>query len=131
MAHFAELDENNTVLRVIVVGNEVIADNDSEDESLGITFCKNLLGQDGVWVQTSYNANMRKQFAGIGFKYDSQKDKFLLPQPYPSWSLDVNDDWQPPVAYPENPISEHYRWIEDTLSWLGYDALVNETEVNG
>ena len=87
MAHFAELDENNIVLRVIVVGDEDTADEDgNEVEAIGIEFCQNLLG--GSWIQTSYNDNIRKHFAGIGFQYDSDADVFILPQPYPSWSLD-------------------------------------------
>ena len=94
MAHFAELDENNIVLRVIVVANEDTADeNGNEVEALGIAFCENLLG--GTWIQTSYNDNIRKQYAGIGSTYDPALDIFIAPQPGPDWVLDENHDWQP------------------------------------
>ena len=115
MAHFAELDENNIVLRVIVVDNNDILDNlGVEQEQMGVDLCTNLLG--GTWIQTSYNDNMRKQYAGIGYDYDSTKDKFISPQPFPSWSLDTNDDWEAPVAYPTDGRS--YMWDETTESWV-------------
>jgi hypothetical protein len=106
MAHFAELDSNNIVLRVIVVADEHEAD--------GENWCNNFAG--GTWKQTSYNANIRKQFAGIGYTYDATKDKFIAPQPYPSWALDSNDDWQPPTPYPDD--NKLYFWDEDSLSWI-------------
>jgi len=70
-------------------------------------------------VQTSYNSNMRKQFAGVGFTYDDVNDVFVAPQPFPSWSLDENYDWQPPVEYPADEIDENqnYVWNEETQSW--------------
>ena len=115
MAHFAELDENNIVLRVIVVGDEDTADEDgNEVEAIGIEFCQNLLG--GTWIQTSYNDNIRKHFAGIGFQYDSDADVFILPQPYPSWTLDENYDWQSPTPHPDD--GQPYYWDEDSLSWI-------------
>ena len=96
MAHFAELDENNTVLRVIVVGNEDTADEEgNEVEAIGVAFCQKLLG--GTWVQTSYNDNMRKQYASIGYTYDADADVFIAPQPESDWVLDENYDWQPPT----------------------------------
>lgn len=80
MAHFAEIDENNVVLRVIVVNNEDCLDeNGVESEDVGVLFCSNLFG--GSWVQTSYNANFRKNYAGIGFTYDAQRDAFIAPRP--------------------------------------------------
>jgi len=79
MAHFAELDENNKVIQVIVVhNNELIDENNQESESKGIAFCQSLFG--GTWVQTSYNQNFRKNYAGIGFIYDPELDQFNLPQ---------------------------------------------------
>jgi hypothetical protein len=119
MAHFAELDENNIVLRVIVVDNGDTADEDgNEVEAIGITFCENLLG--GTWLQTSYNNNIRKKFAGIGLVYDSNFDEFLDPQRFPSWQLDDNHDWQPPTPRPDDgPLHDKaYDWDEDSLSWL-------------
>jgi hypothetical protein len=115
MAHFAEIGLNNTVLRVIVVhNNELLDENGVEQESKGIDFCRNLLG--GTWVQTSYNNNFRKNFAGAGFTYDSERDAFISPKPYASWIL--NEDtcrWNAPVEMPEDGV---YQWDEDTLSWV-------------
>ena len=115
MAHFAEIDENNIVKRVIVIHNNMVMGSDgNEDEAKGIEFCNSLYG-DTNWVQTSYNNNMRKQFAGIGFSYDDVNDVFISPQPYPSWSLDENHDWQAPTPMPED--DKKYAWNEDTQSW--------------
>tara|TARA_R110000824_G_scaffold104572_1_gene248196 strand:+ start:1121 stop:1450 length:330 start_codon:yes stop_codon:yes gene_type:complete len=106
MAHFAELDSNNIVLRVIVVADE------HEDD--GENWCNNFAG--GTWKQTSYNNNIRKQYAGIGMIYNATKDKFILPQPYASWALDSNDDWQAPTTRPDD--DKIYSWDEDSLAWL-------------
>ena len=102
MAHFAEIDENNSVQRVIVVhNNELLDENGEEKEALGVAFCKSLLG--GTWLQTSYNKNMRKNFAGIGFTYDIVRDAFIPPTPYDSWVLDeATCLWKAPVAYPSD-----------------------------
>jgi hypothetical protein len=82
MAHFAELDETNTVLRVIVVGNGIILDEQGqESEAMGIAFCQSLFGPDTIWIQTSYNGNIRKNYAGIGHTYDLSRDAFIAPQP--------------------------------------------------
>jgi hypothetical protein len=88
MAHFAELDENNVVLRVIVVhNNELLDENSVEQESNGIAFCQGLLG--GSWIQTSYNRSIRKNFASIGYTYDVQRDAFIAPKPEgDGWTLD-------------------------------------------
>ena len=95
MAHFAQLDDNNNVINVIVVNNEDTADEQgNEVEAIGVEFCQNLLG--GTWIQTSYNDNMRKQYAGIGYTYDPDADVFIAPQPSPDWVLDENHYWQPP-----------------------------------
>lgn len=116
MAHFAEIGLNNVVIRVIVVNNnELIDDNGNENEEKGIKFCRNLLG--GTWVQTSYNGKIRKNFAGIGFIYDSQRDAFIPPKPFNSWTL--NEDtclWDSPVPYPND--GEIYYWDETYLSWI-------------
>jgi hypothetical protein len=91
MAHFAELDENNIVINVIVVNNEIVTDeNGIELESLGVAFCKSLFGEDTKWVQTSYNHNFRKNFAGISFIYDPNKDAFIPPKP--EWADHFNQD---------------------------------------
>ena len=116
MAHFAELDDNNIVKQVIVVSNVDISDSDGiENEEIGIFFCKKLFGAQTKWKQTSYNNNFRKRFAGIGYTYDAINDVFINPQPYPSWTLDDNFDWQPPVEKPSD--EQEYEWNEDTQSW--------------
>jgi hypothetical protein len=116
MAHFAELDETNTVRQVIVVhNNELLDENGDESEQKGIDFCVNLFG--GTWIQTSYNGNFRKQYAGINFTYDPIKDVFIPPQPYPSWAF--NEDtwiWDPPIPYPTEGKARY--WDETTLSWV-------------
>ena len=115
MAHFAKISDDGTVLEVIVVNNDVLLDNDEvEQEQLGKDFCQNLLG--GTWVQTSYNNNFRKRFAFIGGKYDSTNNVFLFPQPYRSWTLDSNYEWQPPTPYPDH--GGAYLWSEESKSWV-------------
>ena len=116
MAHFAQLDENNVVINVIVVHNNELMDGADESEAKGIQFCKDHYGQDTVWVQTSYNNNFRKRYAGQGFIYDAVRDAFISPQPYPSWSLDEETlDWVPPIPMPTDAI---YRWDEETQAWI-------------
>ena len=118
MAHFAELDENNIVTRVLVVNNEVITIDGEENEQIGIDFLNNLCG-GGTWKQTSYNNNFRKRYAGKGIIYNTSKNKFLLSQPYASWSLNGSDDWQAPVTYPADQSAYAITWDEDNLRWLG------------
>lgn len=114
MAHWAELDENNIVLRVTV------GSNDEPDEGYG-WIVENLGGR---WVQTSYNGNFRKKFAGMGDIYHEDGDVFTGPQPFPSWSLDDNYDWQAPIPKPDNAWSlsnldgVQYEWDEENLSWI-------------
>jgi len=125
MGHFAELDENNKVIRVLVGCNQDIANNGGELSEQAAnhfaTICP--LSTNGVkWVQTSYNKNFRKQYAGLGHTYDPIKDKFISPQPYPSWNLDNNDNWQAPVPKPslteEQKLErKRYIWNEENLSW--------------
>lgn len=116
MAHFAELDENNVVLRVIVVHNNDTHDVDGvEDEALGQAFCTNLLG--GNWKQTSYNGNIRKNYAGAGYTYDPSLDAFIPPKMFPSWLLDTSTcQWEPPAPYPID--GQKYYWDENTQSWV-------------
>lgn len=125
MAHFAELDENNTVLQVIVVHNNELLDGETESEAKGVGFCSTLFGHTN-WVQTSYNSNIRKQFAAAGYTYDSDKDIFVAPAPYPSWSLDDNSDWQAPTPIPED--DNKYSWNEDTQSWDLVEPINDDTE---
>lgn len=115
MAHFAKISDDGTVLEVIVVGNDDLLDADGvEQEQLGKDFCQNLFG--GTWVQTSYNKNFRKRYASIGGKYDSTNNVFLFPQPYPSWTLDSDYEWQPPTPYPDD--GKAYLWSEDDQAWV-------------
>lgn len=116
MAHFAELDENNKVLRVIVVNNSELLDEfGNELEQKGINFCINLLG--GRWIQTSYNNNFRKNFAGQDWVYDPIRDAFIKPKPYESWILNEETcRWEPPIPYPMEENKAHY-WDEQTISW--------------
>jgi len=118
MAHFAELDNHNFVLRVTVVNNDVLKDeNGIEQEYLGLKHLEHLGGR---WVQTSYNSSFRKNYAGVGFLYDPIRDAFIEPKPYRSWILNENTcTWESPVAYPvfnpENP--KYYAWNEEILNW--------------
>ena len=110
MAHFAEIDNNNTVVRVVVV--------DNAQEHRGQEFLADDLGLGGTWVQTSYNDNFRKQYAGVGFTYDSVADVFIQPQPFASWVLNDNYDWEPPIPMPEG---QYAWWDEESLSWISPD----------
>ena len=101
MSHFAEINNDGVVQRVIVAEQNFIN--------------SGAVGDSFNWVQTSYNNNFRKQFAGIGFTYDKVKYKFIAPQPFPSWALDSNDDWQAPSAMPDD--GKRYTWDEDSKSW--------------
>ena len=124
MAHFAELDGNNIVKRVVVVGNDVttaagpLGSNDMHVD--GETWCINFF-KGGTWKQTSYNNNFRKQYAGKGYTFDAAKDKFISPQPHASWSLDGNDDWQAPVTYPTDTEDKVISWDEAGQKWTAQD----------
>lgn len=120
MAHFAQLDENNIVIQVIVISNDDITDeNNSENEQLGISLCKQLIGDaNSIWKQTSYNSNFRKNYARIGGKYLDEYDCFIEAQPYESWILNTETlIWDPPVPYPENYSELTHIWNEDELRW--------------
>jgi len=117
MAHFAQLDENNIVTQVIVVANDELLLDGVENETKGIMFCKSLLGDDTRWVQTSYNATIRKNYAGIGYTYDPVANHFFAPQPYPSWTLDTDAKWNAPTPMPVEE-GKFFTWDEPTLSWV-------------
>ena len=118
MAHFAQLDTNNIVTTVIVVHNNELLDKDGNQiEQKGIDFCKTLFGQDTKWVQTSYNGNFRKNYAGIGFIYDAINDVFYSSQPFPSWILNnITWLWEAPISRPND--GKLYLWNEDILNWV-------------
>ena len=108
MAHWAKIDENNLVIQVTV------GDNDDSNGDEGYQWLVNNLG--GRWIKTSYNGNIRKNFAGIGFVYDETRDAFIPPKPYPSWVLDEDTClWQAPIPKPND--GNKYFWNEDTVSW--------------
>jgi hypothetical protein len=116
VAHFAEINSENEVIRVIVVANDELLDgNGDEQESLGATFCNTLFG--GTWKQTSYNGNIRKNYAGIGFTYDSTRDAFIPPKPYASWILDETTcRWEAPIPHPDD--GQMYSWDEASGAWI-------------
>ena len=114
MAHFAEINENNVVTQVIVVADSNCGGGQyPESDPIGASFCNKLFG--GIWKQTSYNNNFRKQYAGIGYTFDSNKDVFIAPQPYPSWTLNDESDWISPLPYPDD--NNDYIWNEETQTW--------------
>jgi len=116
MAHFAKIGLNSKVLEVQVVANEVLHDsNGVEQEVNGIDFLTKLTGWS-IWKQTSYNGNMRKNYAGIGDTYDEDRDAFISPKPYPSWTLnETTCRWEAPVPLPDD--ENNYVWNESTQQW--------------
>jgi hypothetical protein len=132
MAHFAQLDDNNVVIGVIVVDNKDTSDtNGVENEDIGIGFCKKLFGAPTRWKQTSYNNNMRFRYAGIGYTYNEELDAFIPPKPFESWILDAETAlWQSPLGPHPSLTDEQiesnsfYRWDEDaynadnTTGWI-------------
>lgn len=133
MAHFAQLDENNQVINVIVIDNQDIIDHETnlEDENLGVKICKQIFGDDTTWKQTSYNKSIRKHFAGVGFSYDPIKDAFIPPQPYESWIFDEetctwNAPNRPALTYVtpagetlSEPVAARSVWDEDLYNSTG------------
>jgi len=111
MAHFAKLGVGNIVEQVIVVSNDI-----ATTEQAGSDFINKLYNTRDVWKQTSYNNNIRKNFAGIGFQYDQQRDAFIAPKPFNSWILDENTcRWNAPIPYPND--ENKYKWNEQNQSW--------------
>ena len=117
MAHFAKLGTGNIIEQVIVINNSVITDSDgNEQEQLGVDFINNLYGTRDVWKQTSYNGNIRKNFAGVGYSYDQTRDAFIPPKPFNSWTLnETTCRWEAPVAYPDD--GKIYQWNETDQEW--------------
>ena len=111
MAHFAKLGVGNIILKVEVVSNDI-----ATTEQAGVDFLNTLYNTRDVWKQTSYNNNIRKNFAGIDYQYDQQRDAFIAPKPYPSWILnETTCIWETPTPYPDD--GEMYTWNEETLTW--------------
>jgi len=117
MAHFAEIDENNKVVRVIsVTNNDILDENGNESEAVGVAFCERLLGNHNTWKQCSYNNNFRKHYPSVGHNYDPVRDYFYRDQPYPSWTLNTETaEWEAPI---ERPDDRPYDWDESTRSWV-------------
>ena len=111
MAHFAKIGVGNKIIKVAVVSNNI-----ATTEQAGIDFLNNLYGSRDVWKQTSYNENIRKNYAAVGYTYDQTRDAFISPKPYNSWVL--NEDtcrWEAPIAKPDD--EEKYEWNESTTNW--------------
>ena len=105
MSHWAEIDENNIVTRVLVGNNSEPDEGEAFMNSLG-----------GTWVKTSYNGTIRKNYAGVGYSYDLSRDAFIAPKPFDSWELDEDTcRWEAPVAYPTD--GKFYAWNEDITNW--------------
>jgi hypothetical protein len=123
MANFAELDENNIVVNVLVVSNDILETKQilttgeviTENSQKGIDFLNDLYPNSGTWIQTSYNNNIRFNYAGVGYIYDAENDAFHTSEPYPSWTLDENFRWQPPTPMPDD--GKLYEWNEETQTW--------------
>ena len=137
MAHFAELDNNNVVLRVVVISNDDVDANGGDLSTGAEDFVEALVpaSSGGVaWKQTSYNHNFRKQYAGIGCSYDASKNMFIVPKPYASWTLNSSGDWEAPVTYPndleEGGLFVNTSWDEDNSRWLGSTFTVAGDETN-
>ena len=115
MAHFAKLDENNNVLAIHVVNNEVIIVDGAESEQAGIDFLTSLHGHS-LWKQTSYSGSFRKNYCGIGFVYDSERDAFIAPKPFASWVLnETTCQWESPTPMPTD--GKIYSWNEENQEW--------------
>lgn len=112
MSHWAEIDADNKVIRVLV------GDNNDPNGDEGYQWLLDNL--NGTWIKTSYNGKIRKQFAGIGYTYDAVNDVFIAPQPYPSWALDNDFNWQPPITRPQGM---NWYWNEQSLSWQNVTEL--------
>lgn len=119
MGYFAQIDENGIVQQVISISNDVLNEPEftfPDTEPVGRVFISKVLGLPGEWKQTSFNGNFRGRYAGIGYRYDSERDEFIPPQPFPSWSL--NEDtclWESPIPYPED--GKIYTWNEENGVW--------------
>ena len=111
MAHFAKLGKGNIIKTIEVVSNDI-----ATTEQAGVDFLNNLYNSRDVWVQTSYNGNIRKNYAGVGYSYDQTRDAFIAPKPFNSWIL--NEDtcrWEAPIALPDT--ENRYNWNEETKQW--------------
>ena len=115
MAHYAKINSEGIVQQVVVMDNDL----ESKEGQKGCIGWLQANISLGTWIKTSYNGNIRKQLAGIGYTYDSVKDKFINPSPFPSWVLDDNDDWTAPIPVPNDvKDGKQYEWHEATKKWV-------------
>lgn len=114
MAHYAKINQENMVVEVIVISNSDELENGQESEAKGVAFCQGLTGHQ-YWKKTSYNGTIRKRYAGIGYTYSLEHDAFIAPQPFASWTLDSETNWQPPVPMPTD--GKMYAWDEAGQQW--------------
>ncbi len=127
MANFAEIGSEGIVQRVLVLSNERITQDGEEVEELGTAYLQNMF-PDTDWVQTSYNDNFRKRYAGVGYKYDVERDAFIPPQPFPSWLLNEESlSWEAPFPKPDD--DKYYQWDEESKSWVEID-MEQTTDTN-
>jgi hypothetical protein len=127
MAHFAVLDENNTVTAVNVIADADCLDGETESEAVGIAFCESLWGA-GTYKQTSYNNKIRKQFAEVGGTYDPVRNEFIKIKPYASWTLNATNDWTAPINKPDD--GKIYEWNESAYqadNTNGWDEIIVPT----
>lgn len=117
MAHYAEINENNIVINVIVIPDSV-----DTDEKEAENYCKRITGSNNNWLKTSYNNNIRKNYAGVGYFYDKDLDAFIAPKPFNSWILDENCKWIAPIQYPNDGF--YYFWSENTTSWEKNENII-------
>lgn len=125
MAHFAKLDSDNKVIHVSVVDNWNTVDGSGhESEEVGVAYLKSIHGADTNWKQTSYNGNIRKNYAGIGMTYDAGRDAFISPKPFPSWVLnETTCRWEAPTPMPTTA-GKIYTWDEATTSWVESEGII-------
>jgi len=117
MAHFAKMGTGSIVIKIHVLNNEVLMKDGVENAQQGIEFLQNLYNNKDLYIQTSYNRTFRKNYAGVGYTYDSTRDAFYAPQPFPSWLLDDDTcQWNAPVPMPDD--GKDYDWDESTTSWI-------------
>jgi hypothetical protein len=127
MAHFAEINEEGIVQRVLVLSNKIITKDGEEVEELGTAYLQKMF-PDTDWVQTSYNHNFRKRYAGTGYRYDVERDAFIYPQPFPSWLLNEESlSWEAPFPKPDD--DKYYQWDEESKSWVEID-MEQTTDTN-
>jgi hypothetical protein len=116
MAYFAQIDDAGIVQQIISISNTDAPDPaPTNSEPLGQAFIADILGLPGTWVQTSWSGSIRRRYAGIGYRYDAERDAFISPQPFPSWTLDAVGDWRAPTPMPSEGV---WKWDEETLSWV-------------